>query len=129
MTSLLVFDPALCCSTGVCGPEVDDDLVRFAADVEWLKIQGVEVRRYNLAQEPGAFAATEVVQRSLVQQGVSCLPLLIRDGEVVASGAYPARTELMRIAGLPRESADAQTRTSPRQSLPVQDCAPGSGCC
>jgi hypothetical protein len=129
MTSLLVFDPALCCSTGVCGPEVDDDLVRFAADVEWLKFQGVEVRRYNLAQEPGAFAATEVVQRSLVQQGVSCLPLLIRDGEVVASGAYPARTELMRIAGLQRESANAQTRTSPRQSLPVQDCVPGSGCC
>jgi hypothetical protein len=33
---LLVFDPALCCSSGVCGPELDTDLVRFAADLEWL---------------------------------------------------------------------------------------------
>jgi hypothetical protein len=27
-----VFDPAMCCSTGVCGPEVDPQLVQFAAD-------------------------------------------------------------------------------------------------
>jgi hypothetical protein len=39
----------------VCGPEVDGDLVRFAADLDWLKKQGVAVERYNVAQEPGAF--------------------------------------------------------------------------
>jgi hypothetical protein len=129
MTSLLVFDPALCCSTGVCGPEVDDDLVRFAADVAWLKGRGVEVRRYNLAQEPGAFAATEVVQRSLIQHGVSCLPLLVRDGEVVASGTYPARADLARLAGLGSEAEPPRPRPLPLSMLPVQGCAPGSGCC
>lgn len=56
MNELLVFDPALCCSTGVCGPEVDPALVSFAADLEWLRTRGVQVRRFNLAQEPGAFA-------------------------------------------------------------------------
>lgn len=33
--SIEIFEPALCCSTGVCGPEVDESLVRFAADVDW----------------------------------------------------------------------------------------------
>jgi hypothetical protein len=43
-----IFDPAMCCSTGVCGPSVDPELVRFAADLDWLARQGVEVERYNL---------------------------------------------------------------------------------
>jgi hypothetical protein len=45
MSEIQVFDPALCCSTGVCGAEVDDTLVRFAADVEWLKRRGVAPSR------------------------------------------------------------------------------------
>ena len=31
MTHLQVFDPPMCCSTGVCGPQVDPELPRFAA--------------------------------------------------------------------------------------------------
>ena len=41
--TIRVFDPAMCCSTGVCGPSVDPDLARFAADVDWLQKQGVTV--------------------------------------------------------------------------------------
>jgi hypothetical protein len=129
MTTLLVFDPALCCSTGVCGAEVDENLVRFAADVEWLKGQGVVVRRYNLAQEPSAFVATRVVQRTLMQQGVSCLPLLVLKGEIVAHGAYPDRAELLGIVGVSDAEAPAPRGSLPLQGLPVQGCAPGSGCC
>jgi hypothetical protein len=65
MSEIRVFDPALCCSTGVCGPEVDETLVRFAADVEWLKRRGVAVRRHNLVQVAGAFVATRVVREAL----------------------------------------------------------------
>ncbi|MDZ7756834.1 arsenic metallochaperone ArsD family protein [Rhodohalobacter sp.] len=54
-TVLEVYDPAMCCSTGVCGPDVDDEIVDFANDVKWLKTQGVEVKRYNLGQEPEQF--------------------------------------------------------------------------
>jgi hypothetical protein len=129
MATLTVYDPALCCSTGVCGPDVDESLVHFAADVEWLKRQGVEVRRYNLGQEPGAFAASEEVRNALVQQGTDCLPLLVLDGEVVARGAYPARAELARLAGIEPAEPRPQPLGLPVRGLPVQDCAPGSGCC
>ncbi len=56
MPVVRVFDPPMCCSTGVCGPSVDPDLARFSADLDWLKKEGVRVERYNLSQEPGAFA-------------------------------------------------------------------------
>lgn len=54
MIAVRVFDPAMCCSTGICGPSVDPQLVRFAADLDWLKGQGVSVERFNLSQQPGA---------------------------------------------------------------------------
>lgn len=52
MKTLSVYDPALCCSSGVCGTEVDQTLVSFSADVTWLKQQGVSVERFNLSQQP-----------------------------------------------------------------------------
>ena len=44
-----IFDRPLCCETGVCGPDIDPVLPQFASDVDWLKSQGIEVARYNLA--------------------------------------------------------------------------------
>jgi Arsenical resistance operon protein ArsD len=100
MTKLAVYDPAMCCSTGVCGPSVDPALPRFAADLDWLKRQGVEVERYNLAQAPGAFASNLVVVGALQGYGERCLPLVLVDGRVASHGRYPDRAELARFAGL-----------------------------
>jgi arsenite methyltransferase len=95
-----VFDPAMCCSTGVCGPSVDPKLVQFAADLDWLKSQGVPVERYNLAQTPAAFAANATVKSTLEKHGTDCLPLVIVDGSIASVGGYPTRVELAQWAGL-----------------------------
>lgn len=95
-----VFDPALCCSTGVCGPTTDAALPRIAADLDWLRQQGVAVARYNLAQEPAAFVAEAQVRRALEQGGVESLPLVLVDGRVVAQGRYPDRAALAAAAGI-----------------------------
>lgn len=95
-----VFDPSMCCPTGVCGPSVDPVLPRFAADLDWLKENGVHVVRYNLAQEPGAFASAPVVQAALKERGTECLPLILVDGRIVSEGCYPTRAELVGWTGL-----------------------------
>ncbi len=97
---LEVYDPAMCCSTGVCGPTVDPVLVRFAADVKWLQDQGVEVRRFNLSQSPAAFVANEVVKTALTERGEAALPMLLVDGRVLASGHYPERNLLSAALSL-----------------------------
>jgi arsenical resistance operon trans-acting repressor ArsD len=94
MPHLDVFDPPMCCSSGVCGPSVDPLLAAFAADVDWLMSQGVSVTRFNLAQDPQAFVAHPLVKDTLQRDGDRCLPLLILNGEIVATGAYPRRDEL-----------------------------------
>ena len=65
-----VFDPAMCCSSGVCGPSVEPHLARFAADLKWLQTQGVAVERFNLAQQPAAFAGDQSVRAALESNGV-----------------------------------------------------------
>lgn len=89
-----VYDPAMCCSTGVCGPNVDPVLVRFAADVKWLQEQGVEVRRFNLSQNPAAFVENDKVRQALTEKGEAALPLLLVRDQVIASGEYPSRSRL-----------------------------------
>jgi hypothetical protein len=113
-----VFDPPMCCSTGVCGPSVDPELVRFAADVDWLKRQGVEVERHNLSQQPAAFANTPVVKKALGTEGNDCLPLILADGAVVCKGRYPTREMLTGLAGLAVSG-----------SRPAAAGAKAAGCC
>ncbi len=97
---LRVYDKPMCCSTGVCGSDVDPALVRFSADLDWLARQGVSVERYNPAQEPRAFVTNPVVRRALQERGDRCLPLVLWGDEIVSAGEYPDRTVLARTAGL-----------------------------
>ena len=97
---LQVFDPPMCCTSGVCGTNVDTKLVGFLNDIEWLKKQGIEVERHGLAFEPAAFATNEVVKNALKNEGNDCLPLVILNNEIVYSGSYPDRKKLSEICGI-----------------------------
>jgi hypothetical protein len=100
MTTVEVFDPATCCDSGVCGADVDQELVTFAAEVNWARGRGATVRRYNLARQPLAFAGHPVVAELLGRSGPSSLPLVLVDGEARLSGRYPTRGELGGWLGL-----------------------------
>ncbi len=115
-TTLRVFDPAMCCSTGVCGPSVDPELARFAADLDWLKSQGVSVERYNLSSEPGAFAEHAAVKQAL-ERGTDVLPLILVGDRVAVEGSYPSRETLAALAGVVVKRTEP---AAPRAS---------SGCC
>ena len=65
MSTVRIYDKPMCCSTGVCGPQVDPVLPRFASDLEWLKSQGHEVERFNWLSSRLEFTANEQVQRLL----------------------------------------------------------------
>jgi hypothetical protein len=123
MKTIQVFDPALCCSTGVCGVDTDQKLVTFSADADWAKRQGVSVERFNLAQQPMAFAECTPVRAALEARGESALPLILVDGAVVMMGSYPTRDELAQIAGLTPALAAAGDSTD-------SGCCGGpTGCC
>jgi hypothetical protein len=102
----------MCCSTGACGPEVDPKLVQFAADLDWLKSQGVIVQRHSLSQNPAAFIENEAVKAILTKKGEAALPLLMVNGKVMATGQYPERGELAALFGLKAEVTPAPEKSS-----------------
>ncbi len=123
MKMIQVYDKPMCCSTGVCGPQVDPVLPRFAADLAWLKSQGHQVERFNLAQQPAAFVQNTEVQQLLASQGTDCLPLITVDRRIVSQREYPSRDKLAEWTGAP----------SARELLSVvsggNECCDSSGCC
>ena len=94
----------MCCSTGVCGTHIDPKLVQFASDLGWIEKQGVGVQRFNLAQQPAAFAAQPKVAEALGAHGNACLPLILVDGEIATRSIYPTRDQLAALAGLEKHS-------------------------
>lgn len=126
MTTVTVYDPAMCCSTGICGAEVDQNLVNFAADLDWLKSKGVTVTRINLSQEPAAFAANDTVKTVLQNDGVEGLPVILHETQLHSSGRYPARAELADMAGLVSDDSDVKTETTGCGCEPKEAA---SGCC
>jgi len=122
MSKVHIYDKPLCCSTGVCGPQVDPVLPRFAADLEWLKSQGHQVERYNLAQQPQEFTANGQVQQMLENEGVECLPLVFVDDRIVSRSEYPSRENLALWTGASLKPV----------SLPIasdESCCDDTGCC
>ncbi len=131
MKTLTIFDPAMCCSTGICGAEIDQKLVNFAADLDWLESEGIEVKRINLSQEPALFAENEQVKSILQDSGIEGLPVILADDEMQSSGQYPDRVKLAQMAGVTAVQAASQA------SAPVTGCCgqdngaekSSSGCC
>ncbi len=95
-----IFDPALCCSSGLCGPNIDPVLVKMNDAILALKKQGVEVERFNLAQQPKDFMSNPEVRSLLTKNGKKILPITIVNGKVFKTGQYPSYEELCDALGI-----------------------------
>ncbi len=127
MPTITVYDPPMCCSTGVCGPEVDPKLAQFAGDLDRLRSQGVEVRRFNLAREPASFIENAAVKAILDRSGSDELPAIVIGDRVVVSGRYPGRDELAAMVGLSGEPV-ASELTGQIKELIALGAAIGASC-
>ena len=94
-----IYDPAMCCSTGVCGPSVDPELVRIQESLRQIRKQApaVKVERFGLSADPQAFVANTTVAELLKSEGPECLPVVIFDGMVITKGRYPGDEQLQTI--------------------------------
>ena len=93
MSKVEIFDPAMCCSTGVCGPGVDPELLRVATIISNLQKIGKDIERHNLADDPDAYIKNKTVNDVLKDQGVDALPIILVDGKVVLTGQYPSNQQ------------------------------------
>ena len=136
--AIRVFEPALCCNTGVCGPDVDQALVTFTADLDHLRGLGVDIERHNLANDPTAFATEPAVRDFLKVAGSAGLPLTLPS--LAVGSVLSARARLLQLAGRTDSTQSAPDSVSARVDLGLTavtsgaaassgGCCGGSGCC
>jgi hypothetical protein len=128
MKSLQIYDPAMCCSTGVCGPSVDQKLAGLAADVAYFKAKGVEVERFNLGHQPEVFASNSLILSEMGSEAEH-LPIFMVDGVIRAKAKYPDRAELAGWLGIDADLETAKPRKELKMAASI--CCEGSGesCC
>ncbi|MEZ6042891.1 MAG: arsenite efflux transporter metallochaperone ArsD [Planctomycetaceae bacterium] len=128
MKTIRIYDKPMCCSTGICGPQVDPVLPRFAADLETLKNAGHTVERYNLAQQPQAFIENTTIHALISTKGTDVLPVIMVNDQVVSQATYPTLDMLHDWTGDREQGKDSL----PRVSLPIASdgcCSGDTGCC
>lgn len=119
-----IYDPAMCCPTGVCGPSVDPELVRIQDVLRQIQKQAPEVTilRFGLSSEPQAFVANSRVAELLKAEGPECLPLVYVDGNLVSKGSYPSSDQIQSL--LKGAGVDISLGEKKKSS-----CCCGPSCC
>jgi arsenite methyltransferase len=100
-----LYEPAMCCQTGVCGPSMDQRLIDAREDLRWAESQGAVVTRHNLSSDPDAFVVNPKVTGLMAAFGEDAFPVLVVDGDIAIHGHYPSREELAGVLSVPAAPA------------------------
>ena len=106
MNKLEIFEPAMCCSTGLCGVDVDEELLRVSTIIGDLQNKGASIARYNLSSAPNMFVKNKIVNEELNKYGTKVLPITLLNGEVTKKEGYPTNEELSEWSGLEFDNTD-----------------------
>lgn len=122
MKKMCIYEGPMCCSTGVCGPSPDEELMRVSSLVDKLRKSGASIDRYNLTNNTKEFVENKTINRLLEEKGEDVLPVVIVDDEVVMTGKYPSNEEFYELLFLSDEAKEEANNDS-------GSCCSGSGCC
>jgi hypothetical protein len=89
-----IFDPPMCCPTGLCGPALDQTLLNVSEMITSLQAEGLRVERYQMTSHPHVFMNNSEVMRLVREQQMAALPITAVRGRIIKAGAYPTLTEL-----------------------------------
>ncbi len=101
MNRMQIFEPAMCCATGLCGVGVDPELLRISTVLNSLEKNGVKIERFNLTSAPQEFIKNKAVNSTLNSSGVEALPLTVLDNEIIMTGRYPTNEEFIKLLNIP----------------------------
>lgn len=110
MKKMIIFEPAMCCPTGICGPGVDKELLRISTVLNNLKSNGILVERYNLSNNPDIFMTNLDINKVLMSDGIESLPVTMVDGIIVKTKGYPSNEEFCDLLEISPEYLKANTK-------------------
>lgn len=124
MKKMSIYEPAMCCETGICGVGVDPELIRISTVLNALKKNGVEVKRYNLSNAPMEFVNNKTINRFINEKGVDGLPVVMLDDAIIITSRYPTNDEFINLLGVP-EGYLSETKAAKNNGC----CCSDGKCC
>jgi hypothetical protein len=94
LATVEIFDPPMCCPTGMCGPTIDQTLLDVNEMILILQTEGVSVARYQMTSHPHAFLNNSEVMLLVREQQMAALPITAVHGKVVKTSFYPNLVEI-----------------------------------
>jgi hypothetical protein len=91
-----IFDPPMCCPTGLCGPTIDQELLDVSEMIHQLQVNGLRVERYQMTTHPGKFTGNPEVMQLIREKQMAALPITVLHGEIIAAGYYPELSEIQQ---------------------------------
>jgi disulfide oxidoreductase YuzD len=91
---LEIYDPPMCCPTGLCGPSIDQELLDVSEMVHTLQAEGLRVERYQMTSHPGKFTGNPQIMQLIREKQMAALPIIVLRGEIIADGYYPKLSEI-----------------------------------
>ncbi|ROR29135.1 arsenical resistance operon trans-acting repressor ArsD [Mobilisporobacter senegalensis] len=130
MKKMQIFEPAMCCSTGICGVGVDPELLRISTVLNTLEKNGIKVDRFNLSNAPDEFIKNQTINKFINEKGVEELPAIMVDDEIVLTGRYPKNEEFVKILELPANLLAIQPKRVRATIRKSRGCGcSGGDCC
>lgn len=131
MKKLTIYEPAMCCPTGLCGVGIDKELLRISIVLSNLEKNGVEVERFNLTNTPQEFIKNQKLNDLMMEEGVEILPVTIVNNEIVKTASYPTNDELAKFLDVPTNFVEDEKSKAKKDNIlkTVDDCCSGDGCC
>lgn len=115
-----IFEPGMCCPTGLCGPSINTELMRISTVVNTLEKNNVKIKRYNLTSNTKEFIENKMINDLVKENGENILPVTIVGGKIQKKGAYPTNEEFIKWTGVQIE------QNKPKIS---NGCCGSGGCC
>lgn len=112
MKTLYLYEPAMCCPSGLCGPSIDPELLRISTVIKNLERHGMKVQRFNLKNYPGEFIKNNAINQLMMQRGVEALPATLIDDKILKTGKYPSNEEIAGWMGIPVNSLGTGAQTN-----------------
>ena len=126
MKKIVIYESAMCCSSGVCGPSPDQALINLQDVLEKVETAAdVVVERYSITQNPKKFMENPQITRLIQEKQLKALPITTFDGNIVKVGSYPTLEELQKLCQDNINEEVASTATLPLD----QGCCSGQNSC
>lgn len=128
MKKMTIYEPAMCCSTGLCGVGVDPELLRISTVLNTLKKNGIDIDRFNLSNAPTEFVKNKAINDLITTKGADVLPATVLDGEIIITGRYPTNEELTNLLNVSGSILNEQPKVDETQKSEGYGCSGGTCC-